>query len=122
MDMPKVRVVVLSSRSLYGEGVLARLRAYENTLDLHVVDADHTDALDQIIAIQPTAVIVDASDKDTNDNCPLGKLLRDLPDVRIIRLDPINKGFQLVTSEQRNADEVQELLAILQPGDEADVG
>ena len=118
--MLKVRVVVLSSHSLYVEGVLARLMAFENTLDLHVVDADHTDALDQIIALQPTAVIVDASDKDTNDNCPLGKLLRDLPYVRIIRLDPINKGFQLVTSEQREADEVQELLAILKPGNEAD--
>jgi hypothetical protein len=117
--MPKVRVVVLSSHSLYGEGVIARFRAHENALELHVVEANHTDALDQIVAIQPTAVIVDASDKETNENCPLGTLLRDLPDVRIIRLDPINKGFQLVTSEQHEAEEVQELLAILKPGDEA---
>ncbi|MCK4740820.1 MAG: hypothetical protein KAS80_00905 [Anaerolineales bacterium] len=120
--MPKVRVVVLSSHSLYGEGVLARLKAYQSALELHVVYADQTDALDQIIAIQPTAVIVDASDKDANAHCPLGRLLRDLPDVRIIRLDPINKGFQLVTSEQHEAEEVQELLAILKPGKEANEG
>lgn len=119
--MPKVRVVVLSSHSLYGEGMIARLRAHQNSLELHVVEADQADALDQIIAIQPTAVIVDASDKDTNENCPLGRLLNDLPDVRIIRLDPINQGFQLVTSEQREAEEVQELLAILRP-DEANEG
>ncbi len=120
--MPKVRVVVLSSHSLYGEGVLARLKAYQNALELHVVDADQTDALDQIIAIQPAAVIVDASDKDTNANCPLGRLLRDLPDVRIIRLDLIKKGFQLVTSEQHEAKEVQDLLAILKSGTEANKG
>jgi DNA-binding NarL/FixJ family response regulator len=116
------RVVVLSSHSLYTEGVLSRLKAHSNALELHVVDADQTDALDQIIAIQPTAVIVDASDKNVNAHCPLGRLLRDLPDVRIIRLDPINKGFQLVTSEQHEAEEVQELLTILKSGTEANEG
>ena len=120
--MPPSRVVVLSSHSLYAEGVLTRLKAHSNALELHVVDADQTDALDQIIAFQPTAVIVDASDKDVNAHCPLGRLLRDLPDVRIIRLDPINKGFQLVTSEQHEAEDVQELLAILKSGKAANEG
>ena len=120
--MPPSRVVVLSSHSLYAEGVLTRLKAHSNALELHVVEADQTDALDQILAIQPAAVIVDASDKDANAHCPLGRLLRELPNVRIIRLDPINKGFQLVTSEQHDAEEVQELLAILKPGKEADEG
>jgi hypothetical protein len=113
------RVVVLSSHSLYAEGVLSRLKAHSNALELHVVDADQMDSMDQIIAIQPAAVIVDASDKDVNAHCPLGRLLKDLPDVRIIRLDPINKGFQLVTSEQREAEEVQELLTVLKSGKEA---
>ncbi len=117
--MPLSRVVVISSHSLYTEGVLSRLKAHSSALELHVVDADQTDALDQIIAIQPTAVIVDASDKNVNAHCPLGRLLRDLPDVRIIRLDPINNGFQLVTSEQHEAEEVQELLTILKSGTEA---
>lgn len=116
------RVVVLSSHSLYAEGVLSRLKAHSNALELHVVDADRSDAMDQIVAIQPTAVIVDASDKDVNAHCPLGRLLKDLPGVRIIRLDPINKGFQLVTSEQHDAEEVQELLAILKSGTEANEG
>ena len=116
------RVVVLSSHSLYTEGVLSRLKAHSNALKLHVVDADQMDALDQVIVIQPTAVIVDASDKDVNAHCPLGRLLRDLPDVRIIRLDPVNKGFQLVTSEQHEAEEVQELLAILKSGKEVNEG
>lgn len=116
------RVVVLSSHSLYAEGVLSRLKAHSNTLELHVVDADRSDAMDQIVAIQPTAVIVDASDKDVNAHCPLGRLLRDLPGVRIIRLDPINNGFQLVTSEQHEAEEVQELLTILKSGTEANEG
>ena len=117
--MPLSRVVVLSSHSLYAEGVLTRLKAHSNKLDLHVVDAEQRDALEQIITIQPTAVIVDASDKDANEHCPLGRLLSDLPGVRIICLDPINKGFQLVTSEQHDANEVQELLAILKSGNEA---
>jgi len=120
--MPLSRVVVLSSHSLYAEGVLSRLKAHSNALELHVVDADQADAMGQIIAIQPAAVIVDASDKDVNTHCPLGSLLRDLPDVRIIRLDPINKGFQLVTSEQHEAEEVKELLTILKSGIEANKG
>ena len=122
VDMPKVRVVVLSSHSLYGEGILTCLKAYQNALELLVIDAEHTDALDQIIAIQPSAVILDAGDHDVAVQCPLGRLLWELPDVRIIHLDTINKGFQLVTSEQHEAEEVQELLAILKPDEEANEG
>ncbi|HUS84668.1 MAG TPA: hypothetical protein VMX56_05955 [Anaerolineales bacterium] len=116
------RVVVLSSHSLYAEGVLTRLKAHAPAIELHVVDADETDAVNQIIAIEPTAVIMDASDKDANAHCPLGMLLRDLPDLRVIRLDPISNGFQVVTSEHHEAEEVQDLLAILKPGKEANEG
>lgn len=116
------RVVILSSHSLFAEGVLSRLKAHANALELHVVDAEKTDALDQIIAFQPTAVIVCASDIDDNANCPLGRLLRELPDVRIIRLDPMNQGYQLVTSEQYEAEEIQELLGILKAKKDIDGG
>jgi DNA-binding NarL/FixJ family response regulator len=111
--MERTRVVVLSSRSLYAEGVISRLRQHEDHLELIVVDSHQTDAMEKIKLAQPTAVILDASDQEANNHCPLEQLLQSMPAVKVIRLDPSQDGFQVLTSERHTTGELGDLISIL---------
>jgi len=111
--MSKPSVVVLSSHTLFAEGVTSRLQARAESLSLTVVDARSSNSLEQIIALEPHAVIVDASDREASSNCPINQLLASLPALKIIRLDPEQAGFQVVTSAQHIAREVEDLLDVI---------
>jgi hypothetical protein len=111
--MSKPAVVVLSSHTLFAEGVSSRLQTRAETLSLSIVDARSSTALEQIIALEPHAVIVDASDWETGFHCPINQLLASLPALKIIRLDPEQSGFQVVTSAQHIASEVDDLLDVI---------
>ncbi len=95
----------------------ARLRQHREWLDLHVVDADHTDALDQVVGARPGAVIVDAGDPAIMRHCSLSQLFRALPEVRVVRLDPERNQIQLLTSEQLVAADISDLINVIQPPD-----
>jgi hypothetical protein len=114
--MTKPAVVVLSSHTLFAEGVHSRLQSRAEALDLSVVDARNSKAMEQIIALDPQAVIVDASDAEASLNCPINHLLASLPALKIIRLDPEQAGFQVVTSARHIAHEVDDLLEVISGG------
>jgi DNA-binding NarL/FixJ family response regulator len=107
--------VILSGHSLFTEGVAARLRKHEDILDLRMVDADRSDALQQVVSAQPSAVILDAGDPQVTRHCPLGQLFQVLPAVRVVRLDPERDQIQLLTGEQRLAADIADLLNVIQP-------
>jgi hypothetical protein len=107
------RVVLLTNRSLFAEGVASRLRQALAEHELQTVDARQADALDLIVKIQPHAVILDGTDPEVTQHCPLGTLLGALPSLTVIRLDPEHDVIQVVTSEQRDAGRVQDLLAVI---------
>lgn len=117
--MSKPAVVVLSSHTLFTEGVNSRLQLRAEALNLSVIDARSADALEQIIAQQPHVVIVDASDQEASQHCPINQLLASLPALKIIRLDPEQAGFQVVTSAQHIAHEVDDLLGVITGGIDA---
>ena len=108
------RVVILSSRSLFVEGVASRLKQHLPEENVQVVDARQSDALEQVVAAQPTSVILDATDADVTKNCPLSKLLNALPLLKVIRLDPQQNKIQVVISEQRSVDQVSDLIEVIQ--------
>ena len=111
--MAQTRVVICSSRSLFGEGIASRLRQHLGAHELQIVDARQTDALARVIAARPSAVILDATDEEVARRCPLSDLLSALPSLTVIRLDPQQKQVQVVTSEQRAANEASDLIDIL---------
>ena len=115
--MTRPTVVVLSSHTLFADGVTSRLKLRDESLNLSVIDARGSDAMDQIINVRPDAVIVDASDKEASLNCPINELLAAIPALKIIRLDPEQAGFQVVTSAQHIASEVDDLLEVITGGD-----
>ncbi len=107
------RVAVLSSQSLFAEGVATRLKQHLKSDSLVLVDARRDDALDQVVAAQPSAVIVDAGDAAAEQFCSLGKLLEALPLLTIIRLDPHSSMVQVVTSAERRISQVQDLIEMI---------
>ena len=113
--MDQARVVILSGRSLFAEGVASRLRQHREHLHIQTIDPRHTNVTEQVIAAQPSAVILDASDPDAEMHFSMGELLAALPSLKIIRLDPQRPQIQVVTSEQRTAGEVRDLIDLIEP-------
>ncbi len=112
--MARRRVVILSAHSLFAEGITSRLREHRQLVDLRVVEPDSRDALAQVAALQPDIVIIDAGETAAARSCPLETLLAELPRVKIIRLDPRHSQIQVVTSEQRPAQQAMDLLEMIE--------
>jgi hypothetical protein len=93
-------VVILSNRSLFSQGVVSRLPGRE-------------DVVEQITDSQPTAVILDASDTAVAQLCPLSVLLSTAPGAKVVRLNPYNDQIQVITSEQRVAEHVHDLVEVI---------
>ena len=107
-------VVILSTRSLFIEGVANRLKQHLPEENVKVVDARQTDALKQVVAAQPTSVILDATEAEATKNCPLSEMLNALPLLKIIWLDPQKDTIQVVVSEQRTVEQVSDLIEVIQ--------
>jgi DNA-binding NarL/FixJ family response regulator len=106
-------VVILSNRSLFSQGVVSRLREHVHQLELVVLDPGREDVVEQITDSQPTAVILDASDTAVAQLCPLSVLLSTAPGAKVVRLNPYNDQIQVITSEQRVAEHVHDLVEVI---------
>jgi hypothetical protein len=67
------------------------------------------------ITSQPSVVILDAHDPDVDRQYPLATMLEALPSLKVIRLDSQQEHIQVVTSEQRRAASVDDLLDVIGP-------
>jgi hypothetical protein len=110
------RVVILSSQSIFAEGVAASLQQKLATESLFIVDAHQPDALEQVLAKRPTCVILEATDAEVAKCCPLTELLDALPSLAIIRLDPEQDRIQVVTSQQHRAIHMSDLVEVITGG------
>ena len=103
-----MRVVVLMGRSLFAAGVISRMQ-HLNRFDLQVVDGRQANAIAQVMALQPSAVILDETDPESK-HCSLDKLLFALPSLKVIRLNPQSDQIQVIQWEWRQASEVSDLI------------
>ena len=108
------RIVILTSHSLLLEGVASRLRQYPERVELQFVDPQQPDYVEQITAIRPSAVILDAVDTGHNQCCVLCDLLSALNEVTVVRLDVQQKDIRLITSKKQQFDEVRDILDIIE--------
>ena len=81
--------------------------------DFEIVDPRQPDAIAQIAAARPSVVILDGSDSGTTRSCSLSQLLRSIPELRIIYLDPEQDQARVVTSEPCPADKVRDLAEVI---------
>jgi len=107
-------VVILSGRSLFAEGIARRLGQYLDFVQLEIVDPRRQDVMAWLQASQPSVVILDATDAEVTQLCPLTRLLLSIPQLRVICLDPQRDEIQVVTGETRKAVEVRDLVAVIE--------
>jgi len=105
--------VILSSRSLFAEGMATRLGQFLGADELVTVDALRPQALQSVIAAAPSVVLLDAGDEAVSQLAPLSVLLTALPTLRIIQFDPRGHQVQVITSACQNVDQAQDLVALL---------
>ncbi len=110
----RTQVVILSGHSLFAEGVASRLKKHLDRLDLQVIDINEDDVLSKIVSLKPATVILESMDTETSNAIPLSKLLKALPEVTVIRLDPQQSQVQVVTSTERMLGEVKDLIEVIQ--------
>ncbi|MEP7356108.1 MAG: hypothetical protein ABI847_02575 [Anaerolineales bacterium] len=113
MISPRARLVVLSGKSLFAEGIATRLSQQLGEHQLVIIDARESGALQRVLAAEPTAVILDASDAEVAGMCPINALLNVMPALKIVRLHLQNDDIQVVTSQRHPAAQVQDLVALI---------
>ncbi len=114
------RIIILSGYSLFAEGVANRLQEYLQQAEFEIVDPKEPDAIAQITAAQPSVLILDVSDVEVARFYSLNKLLRLLPQLKIIRLDPQREQIQVVTSRQFPVTEVNDLIEVIKQAPKID--
>lgn len=70
-------------------------------------------SLQAVIEADPAVVILDSTDEDVAQLCPLGALLNALPTLKVVRLNPENDQVQVVTSQWRQAGQVHDLVELI---------
>ena len=107
------RVVVLSSQSIFAEGIVAGLRQKLDERSLVIVAARQADPIQRILDARPSSVILDATDDVIAEHCPLEGLLNALPSLTVIRLDPQSDRIQVVMSEQHSGGQLSDLIDVI---------
>jgi hypothetical protein len=107
-------IVILSCHSLFAEGIARRLQEYLQLADLRIVDPRQFDVVANLSVARPSFVILDITDPQTVEHCPLSELLLAFPDLRVICLDPREDQVQLVSGERRRAAEVRDLADMIE--------
>lgn len=110
----RTRVVILSGHSLFAEGVASRLKKYNDRLDLCIVDLEEEDFLSRIISLGPATIILDALSEEDQEKVRLSKLVKALPDLTVVQLDPKQSEVQVLTSRGHILDEVKDLIDVIQ--------
>lgn len=107
------RVAVLSSQSIFAEGIVAGLKQKLNEQSLFIVDARQDDPLQRVLDTHPTSVILDATDDIIAEHCPLDGLLNALPSLTVIRLDPQQDRIQVVMSKEHCGGQLSDLIKVI---------
>jgi hypothetical protein len=108
------RTVILSGQSLFAEGLANLLRQYLLGAEIGIVDPRQPDAMAQIVAARPSAVILDGTDSEVGRLCSLSGLLLAAPELKVIVLNPSEDRAQIVTSEQRPTASVRDLAKVIE--------
>jgi hypothetical protein len=107
------RIVVLSGRTLFAEGIAASLRRSLDEREFQTMDAQQPEVIEHLVAFQPRVVILDASDEDVTQRCPLDSLLGAMPALTILRLDPQHEQLQVVMSRQRSIRNMSDIVGVI---------
>lgn len=103
------RVFILTSRSLFGQGVESLLRR-ETDLDIIGYETEVHRALARIRELQPDVVIFDNHDLPNSSLLAMIKLLRTTPHVKVIGLNLKENTFHIYQAVQREVKSLADLV------------
>lgn len=107
------RVILLSDHTLFAEGIQTWLQQNQDGVEFQIVEGSNPEALTQVIAACPVAVILDDSVLDHSNLITLDRLLKALPSVRIIRLDACSEKIQVIDCERLSLAKVSDLVDLI---------
>jgi DNA-binding NarL/FixJ family response regulator len=111
-----IHVIILTTHSLFAEGVACRLKNFSERVQITVVDPRQPDVIDHIMKTEPEALILDVHDAQADHVCSMITNLSKLSRLKIIRLDAQHDQIQVITSRKFLAGEVQDLIDIIEEG------
>ncbi|MBT3391807.1 MAG: hypothetical protein HN413_15520 [Chloroflexi bacterium] len=111
--MMRKQVVILSKHSLFSQGVASRFEQFPERVAFHFIDPQEQEYIEQIVKLQPSAVVLNSSEVDWNRRCLLCALLSAIREITIIRLSVDERPVQVIRSQQSQLDEVRDLLDLL---------
>jgi hypothetical protein len=106
-------IVIVAHHSLFADGVAAWLGQHLATVELASVDPWLPDAAERIVAARPSAVLLVSLMPDVARSCRVEELLRSLPGLKVVRLDPAVQNVQVMTSRQCPVGSVRDLAEII---------
>jgi DNA-binding NarL/FixJ family response regulator len=114
MDIVRTRVVIISGHSLFAEGVASRLSKYDDRLDLEIVDIEEDDFLSKVVSLKPATIILDTLSEEDQEKIRISKLVKALPELTVIQLDPQQSKVQVLTSKGHILAEIKDLIEVIQ--------
>jgi hypothetical protein len=115
------RVVVLTTHSMFTEGIASRLRSHPDQIDVRVIDGQEVDCLERIREAHPSVILLEANDESINKQCSLSQLLEAAPEVKVIQLDRDNDQIHVITGEYRIMRRPTDLISLLLPTNPGEV-
>lgn len=116
-DDAKSRIVILSSQSLFSEGV-RQLLCRAQGLDVVVVDATPA-AVQSLGELKPDMVILDSADPNCDPTPILTQVLREKADATLVGLNQVDNVACTLCVHHRIVRDVSDLLDILETASSA---
>jgi chemotaxis response regulator CheB len=113
LRMEPKRVLIVAGHSLFADGTANRLLQYPEQVDVQRLNPADEDLLEKAIEARPSVIIMDQRDPEIGQSMSLERILRSLPGVQVLLLDPQNAEIQVVSSRTREPVEVEDLLALI---------
>jgi DNA-binding NarL/FixJ family response regulator len=109
-----LRIVVLSHKSLFADGIVSQLRARAGQVDVEKVDAGLESALERVRAIKPQVVLLDVNDTDVFRRCPVPEILQATPGAQVMQLDPNSDDILIYRASFQRARGISELVEVME--------
>jgi len=110
--MKEFQVVVLYGGSLLLAGLETCLHELPG-LRVVSINNTHNGSAQQLQSLQPDAIIFDSNDNSVREWPNLTRLLKDNPDALVIGLGASNHDLVILTSQQRTADNLDDVIAAI---------
>ena len=106
-------VIVISNQNIFAEGVVSRLRQHSLSNEIHFVDWEDSDYIQQVVDLNPSVIMVDSAEDEDPKWCLLSELLNTFPSITIVRLKLQEKDVQVITSSSEVVVSVQDLIELI---------